>query len=744
MEEPRGPSRLWCHNVFLDFLMCNWLDYEVFADLGMLILRVVSASLIVHHGLVKVENPHAFADHVIAAYFPFLGAPLFWTYLSAAVELGGSFCLVVGLFVRPAAGLLAGTMMVATTFQLLAFGLQNYPFGQPPSGPAYTFEPSLAFLAFTIRIATAGPGRFGIQTSCQRIRPLKSVAPGSDEEAQRPSGRTYHPEALDDACMRCLCCGAAPTVKEDVDVILIGAGIMSTTLGLMLMELEPTWRIHIYESLPNAGDEASNGWNNSGTGHAALCELNYTPENKATGEIDISKAVAINEQFQVSRQFWSYLVKQGLLPTPKTFITRTPHMSFVEGEKNVDFLRRRCELLQKQPLFEGMEFTSDIDQIRQWAPLLLSGRDTSAGAEPMGLTRVEEGTDVDYGTLTKHLARAFIAKGGVYQSNSSARSFEQDADGRWRVAIHKDDLSAGGMMEVRAPFVFIGAGGATIQLLQKTGIPEIQGFGAFPISGQFLCCQNPAIVSKHPSKIYGLASVGAPPMSVPHLDARFIDGQPMVLFGPFAGFSPRYLKSSSIFDLISTIRWHNLIPMTAAGLQNLDLVVYLVKELLASKHDKLEALRKFVPDARPEDWGYTWAGQRVQIMKKDPKKIGILQFGTEVVSSADGSVCGLLGASPGASICVQVALDVIKNSFPSKSASWEPKLKEMIPSFGMKLNGDAHKARENMAYTAKALELWEVAAGTKTVPAVRSPGSSNSGNASPVDYLPLATNSATK
>ena len=603
--QPHFPSPAWlkAHTHPIFSLLKEPL-FSLFSDFGMLVLRVVTASLIVHHGLVKVENPHAFADHVIAAYFPFLGAPLFWTYLSAAVELGGSFCLVVGLFVRPAAGLLAGTMMVATTFQLLAFGLQNYPFGQPPSGPAYTFEPSLAFLAFTIRIATAGPGRFGIQTSCQRIRPLKSVAPGSDEEAQRPSGRTYHPEALDDACMRCLCCGAAPTVKEDVDVILIGAGIMSTTLGLMLMELEPTWRIHIYESLPNAGDEASNGWNNSGTGHAALCELNYTPENKATGEIDISKAVAINEQFQVSRQLWSYLVKQGLLPTPKTFITRTPHMSFVEGEKNVDFLRRRCELLQKQPLFEGMEFTSDIDQIRQWAPLLLSGRDTSAGAEPMGLTRVEEGTDVDYGTLTKHLARAFIAKGGVYQSNSSARSFEQDADGRWRVAIHKDDLSAGGMMEVRAPFVFIGAGGATIQLLQKTGIPEIQGFGAFPISGQFLCCQNPAIVSKHPSKIYGLASVGAPPMSVPHLDARFIDGQPMVLFGPFAGFSPRYLKSSSIFDLISTIRWHNLIPMTAAGLQNLDLVVYLVKELLASKHDKLEALRKFVPDARPEDWGY--------------------------------------------------------------------------------------------------------------------------------------------
>ena len=530
-------------------------------------------------------------------------------------------------------------------------------------------------------------------------------------EQRASTGRTYHEAASNSPCLNCLF-GAEATVKEDVDVILIGGGIMSATLGMMLLELEPTWRVHIYEALPNAGEEASNGWNNAGTGHAALCELNYTPENKETGEIDISKAIAINEQFQLSRQLWAYLVQKKLLPPPRTFINRTPHMSFVHGEEHVDFLRRRCELLQKEPLFEGMEFTTDVEKIREWAPLLLQGRDTSSkGAEPIGCTRVEEGTDVDYGTLTKHLVRAFIAKGGVYQSLSSAQSFEQDdEDGQWRVKIHKDDLSAGGTMEVRAPFVFIGAGGATIQLLQKTGIPEIQGFGAFPISGQFLCCQNPRLVAQHPNKIYGMASVGAPPMSVPHLDARIVDGQPMLLFGPFAGFSPRYLKSSGMADLISTIRCHNLVPMAAAGLQNLDLVVYLAKQLMASKEQKLEELRKFVPDARPEDWGLTWAGQRVQIMKKDEKKIGILQFGTEVVSSADGSICGLLGASPGASISVQVGLDVLKSCFPEKMAKWTPTLKEMIPSYGEKLNSDLHKARENMAYTAKVLELREEAA----------------------------------
>jgi len=523
------------------------------------------------------------------------------------------------------------------------------------------------------------------------------------------SGPTYHEVEQPNPCMGC-CFGAEPSMKEDVDVILIGGGIMSTTLGVMLLELEPTWKVHIYERLPSAGEEASNGWNNAGTGHAALCELNYTPEDEATGKIDVSKAIGINEKFQVSRQLWAYLVKSKLLPTPKTFINRTPHMSFCKGEKNVDFLRRRCELLQKEPLFEEMEFTTDVDQIREWAPLLLQGRemsarDTAKCAEPIAVTRVAEGTDVDYGTLTKHLVRAFIAKGGVYQSLSSAQSFTKDADGQWRVRIHKEDLSAGGTKEVRAPFVFIGAGGATIQLLQKTGIPEIQGFGAFPISGQFLCCQNPAIVAKHPNKIYGMASVGAPPMSVPHLDARIVDGQPMILFGPFAGFSPRYLKTSGVTDVVSTIRHHNLIPMAAAGLQNLDLVVYLAKELAATKEQKLQALREFIPDARAEDWAYTWAGQRVQIMKKDPKKIGVLQFGTEVVSSADGSMCGLLGASPGASVSADICLNVLKSCFPSKKADWKPKLSEMIPSYGENLNSDAHKARQNMAYTAKVLEL---------------------------------------
>ena len=371
------------------------------------------------------------------------------------------------------------------------------------------------------------------------------------------SARTFDEEKVP-TCLGCLgglprllgFGSAEPTVKEDVDVILIGGGIMSVTLGVLLLELEPSWRIHLYERLPSAGEEASNAWNNAGTGHAALCELNYTPEDKETGRIDITKAIAINEKFQVSRQLWAYLVEKGLLPTPKTFINSTPHMTFVHGDANVDYLRRRFELLEKEPLFEGMEYTEDVETIRKWAPLLLQGRDTtSANAERIACTRSTHGTDVDYGTLTKQLVRAFIARGGVYQSLSTAETFTKGEDGRWRVRISKPDLSPGGVTEVRAPTVFIGAGGATIQLLQRTGIPEIQGFGAFPISGQFLACQNPSLVAKHPAKVYGKASVGAPPMSVPHLDARLVDGKPMILFGPYAGFSPRYLKTSAVTDV---------------------------------------------------------------------------------------------------------------------------------------------------------------------------------------------------
>ncbi|CAD7933932.1 unnamed protein product [Amoebophrya sp. A25] len=487
----------------------------------------------------------------------------------------------------------------------------------------------------------------------------------------------------------------------EVDVVLVGGGIMSATVGVLLQQLEPTWKIRLFERLSQCGEEASNGWNNAGTGHAALCELNYTPEVK--GEIQIDKAIAINEKFQVSRQWWAWLVTQGLLSSDtSTFINNTPHMTFVHGEKNVDYLRRRFNLLKQEPLFKDMAYSEDTRQIRAWAPLLYSGRTDN---QPIACTYVEKGTDVDYGQLTKQLVTGFVRSGGQVRMNHEISSISQLDNKQWEVVVYKRDLSATRLSKVRAKFVFVGAGGATLQVLQKTGIPEIRGFGGFPISGEFLVCQNPDIVKAHPAKIYGKAAVGAPPMSVPHLDARIIDGKPMVLFGPYAGFSPKYLKSGSMTDMFSTLRPHNIIPMAAAGLQNLDLTVYLIKELMASKEKKLEALKEFIPDAKPEDWTICTAGQRVQIMKSDPKKIGILQFGTEVVSSADGTIAGLLGASPGASVSVQVAVDVLLGCFQDRVAAWTPKFKQMIPSFGTEMSSNPAMAAKIMEANARILKI---------------------------------------
>ena len=339
----------------------------------------------------------------------------------------------------------------------------------------------------------------------------------------------------------------------------------------------------------------------------------------------------MNEQWQLSRQYWGYLKEQGLIKDPKQFIDNTPHCTFAEGEDQLKWIRARYAVLSKHPLFKGMEYTEDYAKMKQWCPLMMEGRKPG---DKIALTRSDVGTDVDFGALTKELGKAFLQKGGNLLLFHSVTGLKKEADGRWLLTIKKNDLGAK-TQKVRAKFVFVGAGGWALLMLQKSGIPEIRGFMGFPISGEFLVCQNPEVVEKHPNKVYGKAAIGAPPMSVPHLDKRIISGKHMLLFGPFAGFSPRYLKTGSLLDLVKSVKLHNLIPAAAAGLQNLDLTVYLVKQLLASDNKKFSELQRFVPNARPEDWCMVTAGQRVQIMKKDPKKVGILQFGTEVVSAAD-------------------------------------------------------------------------------------------------------------
>ncbi len=489
--------------------------------------------------------------------------------------------------------------------------------------------------------------------------------------------------------------------QSKTDVILIGAGIMSATLGTMLKELVPDWNIKVFEKLNKPGEESSNEWNNAGTGHSALCELNYTVE-KPDGTLDISKAIRINEQFQLSRQFWSYLVNHNLISNPKDFIMPLPHMSLVQGEKNVAFLKKRFEALSNNPLFEGMEFSEDEETLKEWIPLIMNGHNSNT---PIAATKIDSGTDVNFGNLTRILIENLKNQNVEVNYEHTVENIKQNSDGLWEVKVKSAD---GKLQYHTAKFVFIGAGGGSLPLLQKTGIPESKHVGGFPVSGLFLVCNNQEVIEQHHAKVYGKAAVGAPPMSVPHLDTRFIDNKKSLLFGPFAGFSPKFLKTGSNMDLLGSVKPNNVFTMLAAGAKNLDLTKYLVQQLMLSKDQRIEELREFIPTAKGEDWDIVVAGQRVQVIKDTEKGgKGTLQFGTEVITGANGSVAALLGASPGASTAVHIMLDIINKCFPQYIKEWEPKLKEMIPSYGTKLIDNPELLKELHTSTDKALRLNE-------------------------------------
>ncbi|MGG4489371.1 malate:quinone oxidoreductase [Metabacillus idriensis] len=489
------------------------------------------------------------------------------------------------------------------------------------------------------------------------------------------------------------------SLQNKTDVILIGAGVMSATLGSLLKELAPEWEIKVFEKLESAGEESSNEWNNAGTGHAALCELNYTSEN-SDGSVDISKAVKINEQFQLSRQFWSYLVNSNLIRNPQDFIMPIPHMSFVEGEKNAAFLKKRLEALSENPLFQGMEFSDNPEKLKEWIPLMMEGRTSN---EPIAATKIDSGTDVNFGALTRMLFDHLKTKNVEINYKHSVEDMNRTSDGSWELKVRNVD--SGTVERHTAKFVFIGGGGGSLPLLQKTGIPESKHIGGFPVSGLFLVCKNPEVIAQHHAKVYGKAKVGAPPMSVPHLDTRYIDNKKTLLFGPFAGFSPKFLKTGSNLDLIGSVKPNNVVTMLAAGVKEMALTKYLIQQVLLSNEKRMEELREFIPSAKSEDWDIVVAGQRVQVIKDTEAGKGTLQFGTEVVSAADGSVAALLGASPGASTAVHVMLEVFKKCFPQHMNEWEPKIKEMIPSYGVSLVDNPKLFNEIDASTAQTLGL---------------------------------------
>ncbi|MBN8208839.1 malate dehydrogenase (quinone) [Bacillus sp. NTK071] len=489
--------------------------------------------------------------------------------------------------------------------------------------------------------------------------------------------------------------------NQKKDIILIGAGVMSATLGSLLKQLAPEWEIKVFEKLDSAGEESSNEWNNAGTGHAALCELNYTSEN-ADGSIDISKAVKVNEQFQLSRQFWSYLVKNGLISNPQDFIMPLPHMSLVHGESNVAFLKKRLEALSESPLFKGMEFSEDPEKLKEWIPLIMEGRTSD---EPIAATKIDSGTDVNFGALTRLMFDHLKSENVEVNYKHSVKDIKRMKDGLWEVKVH--DINNDKLEYHTADFVFIGGGGGSLPLLQKTGIPEAKQIGGFPVSGLFMVCKNPEVIEQHHGKVYGKAKVGAPPMSVPHLDTRYINNEKTLLFGPFAGFSPKFLKTGSNMDLINTVKPNNVLTMMSAGLKEMGLTKYLIQQVMLSDEKRMEEVREFIPTAKLEDWDTVVAGQRVQIIKDTESGKGTLQFGTEVVSSSDGSVAALLGASPGASTAVHVMLEVLEKCFPNHISDWEAKIKEMIPSYGVLIGNHPELFEEIHSSTALTLGLHQ-------------------------------------
>jgi malate dehydrogenase (quinone) len=489
---------------------------------------------------------------------------------------------------------------------------------------------------------------------------------------------------------------------RQVDVALVGGGIMCATLGSMLRELDPGMTIQVFERLDQPALESTLAMNNAGTGHAANCELNYTPE-QPDGTVNISKALAINGYFEASLQLWSHLVEQGHLKDPSSFCNTVPHQSAVWGEANVRFLHQRHAQLSAQPMFEGMKYTEDRRELTEWMPLMMKDRE---GTTPLAATRVERGTDLDFGALARQMFASLEARGGFHLNvRHDVEALRKESDGLWHLTVR--DHAAGTSREVCAKFVFLGAGGGALPLLLKSGIPEGVGYGGFPVSGQWLVCKNPELIAQHDTKVYGKASLGAPPMSVPHLDTRIVNGKRALLFGPYAGFTTKYLKQGSYLDMIKAINLGNLYPMMAAGWHNLDLTRYLIGQVMQTPEDRIASLREFVPTARLEDWILDIAGQRVQIIKKDAKAGGKLEFGTEVVAAADGSLAALLGASPGASTAASTMVDLIQRCFKeqAQTEAWQAGLRRMVPSFGHDLSKEPELLRQVRARTNSVLGI---------------------------------------
>lgn len=489
-------------------------------------------------------------------------------------------------------------------------------------------------------------------------------------------------------------------INTDYDLICVGGGIMSATLALMAKIIAPELKIRIYERLDKVAEESSAAWNNAGTGHSALCELNYTPPNE-DGSVSINKAIEICTQFEISKQFWSFLVAKDFIESPRDFIHPVPHHSWVRGSKNADYLEKRFEAMRQHYMIDSIEFTRSIEKMKEWFPLIAKGRDED---EVMAASRIGRGTELNFAVLTRELFKILEEEYDtpVYCSHE-VRDIDPDEGVEWTVEVKNMETKE--VEKLDAQHVFIGAGGGSLLLLEKVEIEAKDGYGGFPVSGEWLVCKNRDVIEQHHAKVYSKAGIGDPPMSVPHLDTRYINGKRELLFGPFAGFSPKFLKEGSNLDLFKSIKFKNMRSMLGAFWHNLPLSKYLIKQLVMSFDDRMDDLRQFVKDAKNEDWEIRVAGQRVQIIKKDEYQGGKLEFGTEVVSNPNGRISCLLGASPGASTSVKIMLDVLQQAFPEKLDTGHGReiLDEMVPAWNKPMSKDLFE--RNLKRTSRLLDL---------------------------------------
>lgn len=491
-------------------------------------------------------------------------------------------------------------------------------------------------------------------------------------------------------------------IEEHYDLVCVGGGIMSATLALMLKLIDKDQKILILERLDGVAQESTAAWNNAGTGHSAFCELNYTPQ-KDDGSIDVTKALSIISQFEKSKQFFSYLIEKGFIDSPRDFINPIPHHSFVEGEENISFLKKRVIAMQQHTAFEDIKFSDDFDTLKEWLPLMMHDRDSS---EKIAASRMELGTGINFEALTKHYYSILEEEFDTpVHTMHEVEDVDPTNENEWFVKVK--NLKTKKNTHTDATHIFIGAGGGALPLLQKVEIDEKEGYGGFPIAGAWLICNNPDIIEEHHAKVYGKPEVGSPPMSMPHLDSRYIDGKKELLFGPFASFSTKFLQHGSYSDLFKSIKWDNIPALWGVFWHNLPLTKYLLDQVSMTQKTRIKELRVFVKNAKTEDWDFKVAGQRVQIIKRDQEEGGVLEFGTEVIHSKDGRITALLGASPGASVAVDIMLDVLHFAYPEKfkTIAWQNRLSELVPFWNKNIEENKEEFKAQRLRSSQTLQI---------------------------------------